>query len=245
VSDDMKGSVLAGMIPGGDTFTSKADFAKLMSEMPKFMEVSQFEPCNWRAVGDDVLFNVKWTFKWLPTGKVHEATALVRKVVRDGMICEKYHCLDTEPITGEKSPHDAFAVTRVQELLGHIAAGKPEGYMAGVADDVKASMLGGLIPGADAIANKGDFAAIMGEMDKYMEVQQFEPCNFVPLPNNDMMFNVNWKFKWLASGKEVETTAIVRKVLNADGNICEKYHMVDVDAVLQESPRNVIGDTAE
>ena len=32
-----------------------------------------------------------------------------------------------------------------------------------------------------------------------------------------------------------------RKVLDADNNICEKYHMCDVGAVLQDSPRDVIG----
>jgi dienelactone hydrolase len=241
VHDDIKGSVLGGLIPGGENYNGKAAFTKLMEEMPRYMEVSRFEPCNWRAVGDDVLFNVNWKFKWLATGKEIETTALVRKVVREGMICEKYHMVDTTVVTGEASPHDTSTVSRVQELLVHIAAGQPEGYMAGVADDVKASMLGGLIPDAEAITNKNDFAAVMGKMGQYMEVRSFEPYNFMALPNGDMMFNVSWKFKWLATGKEVETTAIVRKVLNADGMICEKYHMMDVDAVLQDSPRDVIG----
>jgi len=242
VHDDIKGSVLGGLIPGGDNYSGKAAFLTLMEEMPKYMEIKKFEPCNWRAVGDDVLFNVRWAFTWLPTGKEIETTALVRKVVRDGMICEKYHMVDTMAITGEPSPHDTSTVSRVQELLGHIAADHPEGYMAGVADDVKASMLGGLIPGADTISNKEEFGAVMGKMGDYMEVQQFEPVNFMALPNDDVMFNVNWKFKWLPTGKEVETTAIVRKVLK-DGKICEKYHMMDVDAVLQTSPRDVIGAT--
>jgi len=240
VHDDIKGSVLGGLIPGGDNYVGKAAFMKLMEDMPKYMDVKQFEACNWRAVGDDVLFNVNWKFVWLPTGKEVETTALVRKVVKQGMICEKYHMVDTMAVTGEPSPHDMSTVTRVQELLGHIAAGHPEGYMAGVADDVKASMLGGLIPGADAIANKSDFAAVMSKMSDFLEMHSFEPCNFMALPNGDMMFNVNWKFKWLQTGKEVETTAIVRKVL-CDGMICEKYHMMDVDAVLQTSPRDVIG----
>jgi len=239
VADNIKGSVLAGLIPGGESYDGKAAFTKLMEEMPKYMDVKRFEPSNWRAVNDDVLFNVDWTFTWLPTGKEVSTTALVRKVVKDGLICEKYHCLDPMPITGEPSPHDPSTVSRVQELLGCIADGKPEGYMAGVADDVRASMLGGLIPGAEAIANKSDFGVVMGQMNEYMEVQKFEPANFVPLPNGDMMFNVHWQFKWLATGKEVETTAIVRKVLK-DGLICEKYHMMDVEAVLQTSPRDVM-----
>merc|ERR1719450_646400 len=77
-------------------------------------------------------------------------------------------------------------------------------------------------------------------MGDYMDVQKFEPVNFMALPNGDMMFNVQWQFTWKETGKEVETTSIVRKVLK-DGMICEKYHMMDVDAVLQTSPRDVIG----
>jgi len=244
VHDEIKGSVLGGLLPGGSVVNGKVAFMKLLEDMPNYMDVTRFEPCNWRAVGDDVLFNVNWKFKWLATGKEVETTAIVRKVLKDGMICEKYHMVETTAITGKAPPHDASTVTRVQELLGHIAAGNPEGYMAGVAEDVTASMLGGLIPGAEAIANKSDFASAMGKMDEYMEVRSFEPCNFLALPNGDMMFNVNWKFKWLATGKEVETTAIVRKVLK-DGMICEKYHMMDVDAVLQASPRDVIAGTTE
>merc|ERR1711998_431508 len=102
------------------------------------------------------------------------------------------------------------------------------------------SMLGGLIKGADGIANKQEFQDVMSQMNDVMEVSKFEPCNFRALPNNDMMFNVNWTFVWKQTGKEVSTTAVVRKVLNAEGNLCEKYHMVDADAVLQTSPREVI-----
>merc|ERR1711998_724405 len=101
-------------------------------------------------------------------------------------------------------------------------------------------MLGGLIPGAEAVASKDDLWGVMGKMGEYMEVTKFEPCNFRALPNNDMMMNVNWTFVWKQTGKEVSTTAVVRKVLNAEGNLCEKYHMVDADAVLQTSPREVI-----
>merc|ERR1719450_1334078 len=117
-----------------------------MGSIDKHMEVKKFEPCNWRGVGDDVMFNVNWVFVWKATGKEIETTALVRKVVKDNLICEKYHMIDNEAVTGEKSPHDHAAVERVQELLAEFQAGNPAGYMAGVADNVQASMLGGLIP---------------------------------------------------------------------------------------------------
>lgn len=80
-------------------------------------------------------------------------------------------------------------------------------------------------------------------MGEYMTVEKFEPCNFVALPNNDMMFHVNWVFTHLATGKKVETVAHVRKVLDANSNICEKYHMVDCSDILKESPREVIAST--
>ena len=38
----------------------------------------------------------------------------------------------------------------------------------------------------------------------------------------------------------VETTAVVRKVLDKDNNLFEKYHMVDAGCVLEESPRDVV-----
>ena len=240
VAPDIKGSVLGGLIPCGDDYHGKAAFREIMESMPQFMEVQKFEPKNWRAVNDDVLFNVDWAFVWIPTGKLIETTALVRKVVRDGMICEKYHCIcDVEAITGQPSPHDATPVERVQELLAEYGAGRPEGYLAGCADNFSGSVLDGLVPGA-VFDTKAGFGKLMGEMEEYMEVTKFEPCNFVAMPNNDMMFNVDWCFTWKATGKVVETTAVVRKVLDKDNNLCEKYHMVDSDCVLEESPRAVV-----
>jgi len=238
--DSFKGSILGGLIPGGEAIKSKAEFVELMGRMGDYMEVKKFEPGNWFAVNNDVLFTVDWEFMWKPTGKVVETTALVRKVLdKDNNICEKYHMVDTEAITGQKSPHDESTVKRVQSLLAEIAAGNPAGYMAGVADNIQASMLGGLIKGADGIANKQEFQDVMSKMNDVMEVKKFEPCNFRALPNNDMMFTVNWELVWKATGKTVTTTAVVRKVLDKDNNICAKYHMIDATAVTQESPRDV------
>ena len=228
VSDDMKGSVLGGLIPNGDAFKSKEEFGALMGSMEQYMEVKKFEPCNWRAVGSDVLFNVNWEFVWKPTGKTIETTAVVRKVLRDNMICEKYHMVDVEAVTSEKHPDNAN-VARVKQLLDEYLAGRPEGYLAGVSDDMKGSVLGGLIPNGDAFKSKEEFGALMGSMEQYMEVKKFEPCNWRAV-GSDVLFNVNWEFVWKPTGKTIETTAVVRKVLR-DNMICEKYHMVDVEAV--------------
>ena len=246
VADDIKGSVLGGLIPGGDNFTNKGEFGAIMEKMGEYLEVKKFEPVNWRAVGDDVLFAVNWEMVWLATGKTVETTAIVRKVVKNGMICEKYHMIDVEAVTGVKQT-EAPQVTRVKELLAEFLAGRPEGYMAGVADDIKGSVLGGLIPDADNIKNKAEFGALMEKMGDYVEMIRFEPTNFRGLLNNDMMFEVNWEMVYKPTGKKIETTAIVRKVLNEDGMICEKYHMCDVAAItkVEESPRDVLAAVGE
>eukprot|EP00619_Florenciella_sp_RCC1007_P014541 CAMPEP_0205923666 /NCGR_PEP_ID=MMETSP1325-20131115/16529_1 /ASSEMBLY_ACC=CAM_ASM_000708 /TAXON_ID=236786 /ORGANISM="Florenciella sp., Strain RCC1007" /LENGTH=281 /DNA_ID=CAMNT_0053291915 /DNA_START=42 /DNA_END=887 /DNA_ORIENTATION=+ len=242
VHDNISGSVLGGLIPGGENYSGKEEFAAIMEKMPQFMEVKKFAPRGWHAVNDDVLFNVDWEFVWLPTGETIETTALVRKVVRDGMICEKYHCVcNVEEITGEPAPHDPLPVQRVQELLAEYGAGRPEGYLAGCSDNFSGSVLDGLIPGA-IFSSKEGFGKLMGDMSQYMDVTRFEPCNFVAMPNNDMMMNVEWSFTWLPTGAVVDTTAIVRKVLDKDGNLCEKYHMVDSSCIMQESPRDVSFD---
>ena len=61
-------------------------------------------------------------FVWKPTSKVVKTQATVRKVVRDGLICEKYHLLNASVLTGRmaqgmsldaviaearKSPHES------------------------------------------------------------------------------------------------------------------------------------------
>lgn len=241
VSPNIRGSVLGGLIPGGEDYDGKEAFMSIMNAMPEFMEVSKFEPHNWHAVNDDVIFNVDWEFVWLATGQTITTTALVRKVVRDGIICEKYHMIsDPSAITGEAAPHDPMPVEIVQSLLAEYGAGRPENYLAGCSDDFSGSVLDGLLPTDSALfTSKAEFGELMGEMGKYMEVKKFEPCNFVALPNRDMMMNVNWSFTWIPTGKEVNTTAVVRKVIDKDGNLCQKYHLIDPSCIMQESPRDV------
>merc|ERR1719247_3252592 len=82
--------MLGGLIPGASDIVGKKQFTEVMGAMGEYMEVKKFEPTEWRATGDDVLFVVHWVFTWKATGKEHTTMALVRKVVRDNMICEKY-----------------------------------------------------------------------------------------------------------------------------------------------------------
>lgn len=240
VDDAIKGSILGGLLPGAEAVSNKAEFGAVMGVMDQYMEVQKFEPKNWRAVGDDVLFNVDWIFVWKKTGETIETTALVRKVVRDGRICEKYHMIDPaliERLTGKAAPHSQAPVERVKALLAEYGAGRPEGYMAGVADDFTFDVLGGLIPGAVG-TQKAAFGELMGSMSEFMDVIKFEPYNFRAMPNNDMIFNVDWTFVWKKTGMTVSTTAICRKVLKeVDGvlMLCKKYHMVDAACIEPDS----------
>merc|ERR1712159_241233 len=112
-------------------------------------------------------------------------------------------------------------------------AGRSDEYFEGVAEDIKGEVFHGLnIPGS-AFSSKSEFDLLGQSMSEYMDIHKFEPKNFVALPNNDVMFNVDWEFTWKPSGKVVETTAVVRKVLK-DGMICEKYHMIDCADVLED-----------
>merc|ERR1712176_1706851 len=112
---------------------------------------------------------------------------------------------------------------------------------AGVANDVKGSMLGGLIPGGDNIRNKAEFADIMIKIGDSLEVRKFEPLNYFAC-GNDVYFNVNWEFVWKETGDLVTTTAIVRKKMTqptfGSKMICEKYHVINAADILKTKKRD-------
>merc|ERR1712054_195260 len=113
--------------------------------------------------------------------------------------------------------------------------------MMGVSEDVKASMFNGLIPGADNIQNKAEFQKAMDGMGDYIEVQKFEPRNYLSC-GSDVYFNVDWEFIWKPSGKAVSTTAIVRKKMTqptfGSKSICEKYHLINAADVKQDQKKD-------
>merc|ERR1712151_1119264 len=118
-------------------------------------------------------------------------------------------------------------VKRAREAVANLAAGRHDEYLGWVHDGVKGSLLGGQLHGADSINNKAELKQILDSFDNYMDIKRFEPCNFRLLPNNDVMYNVEWEFVWKPSGKLVTTTAIVRDVFDED-MLVETFHMVDV-----------------
>lgn len=110
-----------------------------------------------------------------------------------------------EPVTGmtTKPTLQSSNIKRVQELVAEFQAGRPEGYLAGVSDTFKGSVLAGLIPNGERLASKADFMAMMGTMDQYMEVQKFEPHDWRAV-GDDVLFNVSWRFLWKPTGTVVE-----------------------------------------
>ena len=96
--EDFTGSILAGIIPGGENLNGLDDLRKMFGSMGDYMEFRKFEPRDWAAVGNTVYFTVDWELKLKDSEKWVECSANVRKVVKDGKICEKYHLVDSTRI---------------------------------------------------------------------------------------------------------------------------------------------------
>merc|ERR1712046_270841 len=94
--EEFGGDILAGLVKGGERVTGTEGLGDLMWAMDATMAVTKFEPANWAAVGNNVFFTVDWEFVYKPTGNQVATTAVVRKVIRDGKICEKYHRVNAE-----------------------------------------------------------------------------------------------------------------------------------------------------
>lgn len=91
VSESVKGSMFGGLVPGGEAFNGKAEFLRILWSVPTYLGVRKFEPSNWRAAGDEVLFDARWSLTWKATGRPLEIKAVVRTLVRNGRIVETYH----------------------------------------------------------------------------------------------------------------------------------------------------------
>ena len=57
---------------------------------------------NFCGVGDSVFFNADWEAVY--RGTTVACTAVVRKVIRDGKICEKYHRVNAAQIVEQAAP---------------------------------------------------------------------------------------------------------------------------------------------
>ena len=95
VHDDFFGCIMPGIVPGGESIQRKEGFVAFAGAMSDVIDVKKFVPSNWAGDGNgNVFFTVDWEFVHKPTGKTVTTTAVVRKVVRDGKIAEKYHMVD-------------------------------------------------------------------------------------------------------------------------------------------------------
>merc|ERR1712217_780030 len=122
---------------------------------------------------------------------------------------------------------ESSTVKRVREIVAELAAGQYDCYVAMLTDDVRGSMLGGLIEGAEAITSKAELKSVLDNFDAYMEMKKLRPFNFQSLPNSGVMYNVEWEFVWKPTDKLITATAVVLDVLHGD-MLAETYHMVDV-----------------
>ena len=96
--EDFTGSILAGIIPGGENLNGLDDLREMLGSMGDHMEFRKFEPKDWAAVGNTVYFTVDWELKLKNSENWVECSANVRKVVKDGKTCEKYHLVDSTRI---------------------------------------------------------------------------------------------------------------------------------------------------
>lgn len=82
--------------------------------------------------------------------------------------------MDTPQARRRSSSDGNSNLKRVQDLLAEYGAGNPAGYLAGVAENMKGSVLAGLVPGGENFKTKAEFQKVMETMGEYMEVTKFE-----------------------------------------------------------------------
>ena len=99
-SNDFKGKIFSGLIPGGENINGKEELQELFNKMQEYIEVIKFEPQDWSAIRNIVYFTVNWEFKWIPTGKIVKTSANVKKIIKDGKISEKYHIVNYGDVIG-------------------------------------------------------------------------------------------------------------------------------------------------
>lgn len=95
---EFKGSILSGLVPGGENLCSRQQLAEFMTQVENHIQVRAFKDRDWAAVGNTVYFTVEWEMKLNGSDRWVSTEANVRMVVRDGKVCEKYHFVDAARI---------------------------------------------------------------------------------------------------------------------------------------------------
>lgn len=235
VDDNLEYDVLFGIL---DAETArgkgKENFQKCVAAQGEHFDVLKFHGHSYTGFGPNVAFVVDWSLRMKKggnIGKVVNLRAVVHKVVKNGKICEKYHCLDQDACNlamGRDLATDRGqtpAVKQIQTALDDMYLnGKPETYMGMLHPDFDYSVLGGLIPepsgsSADAFKQMG---AVMG---KTLETVRFEAHSWTG-SGPHVMFCVDWEMKLNEEkGATFTCQAVVHKVVK-DGKLCGKYHFI-------------------
>ena len=113
----------------------------------------------------------------------------------------------------------------IKSLVEKFINGDGAGYIAGCHPEFSGSILPGLIEGGHKITNLEQLGKMFSEIPNYIEIKKFEPVNWAAV-GDTVYFTVNWEFIWLKNGKNVKTSANVRKVIK-DGKIYQKYHLIN------------------
>ena len=234
--EDFSGDILSGIVPSGDSIRGKAQLEAMFNDIGKYIEVERFQPVNWTGVENNVYFQVDWKFKHVPTGNTVETVANVRKVIKDGKICEKYHRVNfVDILAGVSTPHSstesnpvdtdvAKNVKLVQHLVDEFMQGRGENYLNGCAQDFKGDILAGVMPGGECIRGVEQLTKLFGEMEQHIKMSKFEPKHWCGV-DDLVFFTVGWEFEHVQTGKKIVTEAVTCKRVR-DGKICEKYHRI-------------------
>merc|ERR1712060_771096 len=93
-ADEFEGSVLGGVVDGGEEIVGKEQLTKFVKEtIPVAIDIVKFEPSEFAATGDTVFFVVDWSFALKGKETVH-TKATVRTVVKDKKVVAMYHLVN-------------------------------------------------------------------------------------------------------------------------------------------------------
>ena len=122
---------MSGIVPGGESIKGKEGMMAFFENSSKVVDIQKFEAVDWCGKGDNVYFTVNWEFIYKPTQQFVKTTANVRKVLKNNLICEKYHLVNADAIKKTKAdPRPESNIKLVQDAVGEYMKGNPAGYVA-------------------------------------------------------------------------------------------------------------------
>merc|ERR1712107_912766 len=123
----------------------------------------------------------------------------------------------------ETADDEGPAVKTVRAALAEYMKGNAPGYMDNVADNIKFSVLGGIDPVATGDTKEQFMGLKWGELVDVVKFQPYMWCGY----KDHMTFMVEWVLTIKKTGHTVQLQAVVHKKTDAEGKICEKWHVID------------------